>query len=83
MTSAYQRPSAHRPGRSMPLSLSAYSSPLSRRYSSGSSDTRSEPGSGDGSDIRNSYYQVSMFVQLASVLYKDIIINKQSKMFNK
>ena len=57
MTSAF--PSRSRP--TMSASLSAYSSPLSRRYSSASSDTISEPGTGDGTDMRNSYYQVNTF----------------------
>ena len=55
MTSAF--PSRSRSGASSNLS-SAYSSPLARRYSSASSDTISEPGTGDGTDMRNSYYQV-------------------------
>ena len=55
MTSAF--PSRSRSAASSSLS-SAYSSPLARRYSSASSDTISEPGTGDGSDMRNSYYQV-------------------------
>ena len=51
-------------------SLSAYSSPMSRRYSSASScDTISEPGAGDGTDMRNSYYQVKYFM-----LFKNTII---------
>ena len=56
MTSAF--PARSRPGASAPLS--AYSSPLARRYSSASSDTISEPGAGDGTDMRNSYYQVDI-----------------------
>ena len=57
MTSAF--PSRSHSATSSNLS-SAYSSPLARRYSSASSDTISEPGTGDGTDMRNSYYQVNI-----------------------
>ena len=80
MTSAF--PSRSRSGASSNLS-STYSSPLARRYSSASSDTISEPGTGDGTDMRNSYYQVQeinlffsykVFAKIVYQLYKLLFI---------
>ena len=55
MTSAFSRPHHN-----ASISLSSYSSPSSRRYSSASDISESGSTAGEGGDVRNSYYQVCL-----------------------